>query len=226
MVKKTIVIFGASSEFAREFIKVCYKNNEHLVLISRNNINTNNGVHKQTLVKDYILDLEKIIENIKNLNNCYIVFFNGVIFENRPITFPTPEEIKLTEYVNYFVPFTVTNELNKSLDNVRKYIFISSIAAVTPRRKNYIYGQNKRKLEKEIKKLDLPSSLFIRFGKINTNMSKSHKNPPFVLNPDKAAEILYSKLNSENITYPNFGLFLISLILKITPKKLIDLIGL
>jgi hypothetical protein len=100
------------------------------------------------------------------------------------------------------------------------------MAAVKYRYKNYIYGQNKRKLEKSIQDLNLNSYLIMRFGKVLTRMSEGHKNPPFTLSNTKAATLLMKKINSQGLVYPNFGLFVISIFLTLTPKKVINKLNL
>ena len=49
-------------------------------------------------------------------------------------------------------------------------------------------------------------------------MSKNHSTPPFSLKPERAAEIILNKIHKKGIVYPNFGLFLIALVLYITPS--------
>ena len=61
--------------------------------------------------------------------------------------------------------------------------------------------------------------LFIRFGKIITNMSKDHKDPPFVMTPESAGNFILKNLDSDDY-YPKFQLKIISYILKMTPFKL------
>ena len=99
------------------------------------------------------------------------------------------------------------------------------MAAIKPRYKNFIYGNNKKKLEVSIKKEGV-KYLIIRYGKIFTKMSEGHKTPPFSLSALDAAKILIKKIEKRGVVYPNFGLFLISILIKLTPSKLINLIRL
>ena len=95
------------------------------------------------------------------------------------------------------------------------------MAAIKPRYKNYIYGLSKRKLEESVKYINLPSVLIVRYGKVETKMSKGHKNPPFKLSSEKAASILYTSLNSTGTKYASFGLLCLGKIIKILPMRLI-----
>ena len=224
MVKKNIVIFGASSEFAIEFIKLCNEKNYNLFLISRSQIHKD-LCNNLLIVNDYLKEFDRIKKFLIPIQNKFIYFFNGALYENRPYKYPSIEEIQKTEYVNYFLPLELTKKSKAEIKNINKFIYISSMAAVKPRNKNYIYGQNKKKLEMSIKKEGV-NHLIIRYGKIFTKMSEGHKTPPFSLSASDAAIILNKKTKRRGVVYPNFGLFLISILIKLTPSKLIKLIKL
>lgn len=226
MVDKKIVVIGASSEFASAFIKICNYKNIPLLLISRQNINNISQKNSILKINDYLLDIKIIEDEIKQFGGSYIIFFNGVLFENRPVKEPTIREIELTKEVNFTIPYEITKHLVENTKLNLKFVYISSIAAVVERNKNFIYGSCKRNLEISIKNLKLKNYLFLRFGKIFTKMSIDHATPPFSLQPDDAAYILLNKLNLAGIKYPNLKLFMAALILKIIPKKLIEIIGL
>jgi len=224
LVNKNIVIFGSSSEFAAEFIKLCNKKNLNLFLISRSSIHSD--FKKNVLVvNDYLKEFDKIKNFLIPIENKFVFFFNGVLFENRPNKFPSEEEIKQTEYINFYLPLELTKKLKNEIKQIDKFIYISSMAAIKPRYKNFIYGNNKKKLEVSIKKEGV-KYLIIRYGKIFTKMSEGHKTPPFSLSALDAAKILIKKIEKRGVVYPNFGLFLISILIKLTPSKLINLIRL
>lgn len=224
MVDTKIFIFGASSELAVEFNRKCDEQGIKTVLISRSKIPEifNSEI---IYINDYINEFEIIKKTILNCKNIIVIFFNGALYENRPLKIPTDLEIDLTKVANYTIPYELSKRLQSECDNVKKFIYISSIAAVKLRNKNFIYGKYKRKLEKEIKSLGLTSFVIFRFGKIFTSMSEGHKNPPFSFYPEKAASVILNKINKNNLVYPNFGLFMIAQILKILPKKIINFIG-
>ena len=220
MGKKTYVLIGASSEISLQFIKLCKIKNKDLLLISRisqpqfQNLN-------QLLIKDYLKDKNLIFNKIKELNECIVIFFNGALYENRPVQYPSLKEIKKTEKINFEIPYELTVKLNKECENIKKYVYISSIAAAKLRYKNYIYGSNKKKLENKINEMDLSSFLIIRFGKVFTRMSEGHKTPPFSVSPKIAAELIFKNLGKEGLVYPKLGLKVISMILKVTPSFII-----
>ena len=224
MVNQNIVIFGSSSELATEFINICNKNNLNLFLISRSNVAS--GFKKNVLVvNDYIKEFDKIKKFLVPVENKFVFFFNGALFENRPDKFPSKKEIKQTEYINYYLPLELTKKLKKEIKHIDKFIYISSMAAIKPRFKNFIYGNNKKRLEISIKNEGV-RYLIIRYGKIFTKMSEGHKTPPFSLSAFDAAKILFKKIEKRGVVYPNFGLFLISILIKVTPGKIFNLLKL
>tara|TARA_B100001057_G_C22580050_1_gene844681 strand:- start:84 stop:758 length:675 start_codon:yes stop_codon:yes gene_type:complete len=224
LVKKNIVVFGSSSEFAKEFIKLCNEKNYNLFLISRSQ-NHGDLTKNLLVINDYLREFDKIKKFLIPIENKLVYFFNGALFENRPIKYPSQEEVQQTKYINYYLPLELTKKSKKEIKNIDKFIYISSMAAIKPRYKNFIYGQNKKKLEISIKKEGV-RYLIIRYGKIFTKMSDGHKTPPFSLSAPDAAKILIKKIDKRGVVYPNFGLFLISILIKVTPSKLINLIKL
>jgi hypothetical protein len=223
-VNSTFVLVGASSDIAEQFAKKCREKKDTALLITKNNIEEYKEF-SYLRIKDYLDDYIEIKNEIILLNNVTIIFFNGALYENRPLQHPNNHEIKLTKYINFEIPYSLCKQLNTDIKNINKFVFLSSMAAVKPRYKNYIYGQNKKKLEDKIKKLKLDSYLIIRFGKVHTKMSEGHKTPPFSLEPSDAAEILYKKLNKNKLIYASFGLYVIAILIKLTPYRILNKLG-
>ena len=96
------------------------------------------------------------------------------------------------------------------------------MAAVKPRRKNYIYGLSKRSLEESIKKIKGVDFLIIRFGQIDTNMSKDHKKAPFSYQKDEASSALLKKIERKGLLYANTFLFVVSIFLRLLPSNVIN----
>lgn len=213
---KNFILVGSSSDLANDFINILKNKGENVVTISSSAVS-------DIKVENYITDLNKIVNNLNEMNNLIVIFFNGFLAENRPIKFPTDKEIKNTEYINFSIPYLITEELVSKGINVYKYVYISSIAAIKPRYKNFLYGLAKNKLEDNISKL-VNNYLIFRFGKIQTKMSSTHADVPFTLSSSEAAEIIYNKIDEEKIIYPNFKLKLFSLLLYAIPSKILDFI--
>ena len=82
---------------------------------------------------------------------------------------------------------TITKHLSKS-KKINKFIYISSMAAVKFRYKNYYYGFSKKILEESVKAIHGIKFLIIRYGQIHTNVIWTY-NRPFFFDPEKASEI-------------------------------------
>lgn len=211
-----ILVFGANSEISHHFVAYCETKGHEMFLITRdaNSYSTNSN---KLIVEDYLAEKEQIKNFVKNLENPVVVFFNGALFENRPSKIPTQKEVEQTYYINFTVPFELYRFLEESI-SVNRFVFISSMAAVRLRNKNFEYGKSKQYLENNLLGKSKDNILIIRFGKIFTAMSRDHKTPPFSMSPNKAAIKIYNNLDKKNIVYGNLGLNLISKLIKIIPS--------
>ena len=218
---KEFIIIGASSELGIELANVLKKENNLVFGISRNDIKPN--YYSETLiVSDYINDFERIKNFINKLNKPTLIFMNGYLKENRPDLEPDSNEIKNTIDANYLVPFTLTNEILKNNLKISKFIFLSSMSAIKPRLKNFIYGLSKQSLEKSIQILLEQNFILFRFGMIETNMSKNHKKAPFTISKHEAANLIFKNIYKKGIVYPLFGLRLIGIVMNILPLRLLN----
>ncbi len=220
MVKKNLVLFGANSEFAKAFSNLAKEQGHSIFGISRSYID-NLDINNQLKIDQNYENLNEIEKFISNIDDPYIIFFNGFLAENRDIYFPTNKEIEKTLKINYLLPLKITNQLIK-VTNINKFIYISTMAAVKPRRKNYIYGLSKRSLEESVKKIRDINFLIIRFGQIETNMSKDHKKAPFSYQKDEASSALLKKIERTGLLYANSFLFMMSIFLRLLPSLVIN----
>jgi len=214
--KKVFVLIGASSELSESFQIILNNNKKDYITISRSS-------NSDIFIENYIKDVKKIIKEITNYDNLYIIFFNGYLAENRPIEIPNDDDLIMTDYINFTIPYSLTKKFIESDLNISKFVYISSMAAIKPRNKNYIYGLSKSKLEKSLPKI-IENYLIFRFGKIDTKMSESHGNVPFSLSQNEAANIIFNKIESNKIVYPSLKLKVISLIIFLMPMRVIDFI--
>jgi len=215
---KNIVLLGSSSELASEFTNINSSNN--IFQISSTGVDLKNS--NNLLINNYIDDAEDIVNFISKINSPILIFFNGYLKENRPTQEPSFEQISKTIEANYFVPYTVTNKLLENNVSIKKFIFISSFAATKVRYKNFIYGYSKKLLEESIKSLKIENFLIIRFGKVNTSLSKGHKNTVFDLSKNQAAKFIHSNFERKSgIIYSSKFLYFISRIFLITPNYLL-----
>ena len=214
---KELVLIGSSSEVAEELNKKIEDNK-----FKTHTISSKVNSKPTLLINDYFEDYEKISTYISKLKNPYVIFFNGYLRENRPNYYPTMGEIFETFKINFRTPLFLTLKIDKNNKNT-KFIYISTIASVKPREKNYIYGISKSLLEKSVSGLEV-DYLFLRFGKIKTKMSEKHSDPPFTLNKSEAASLILKSLDKEGIAYPKFGLKLVGSLIKIFPSNVLNFI--
>jgi len=215
---KEIVLIGSSSELGGEFLKKIEVQSGY----KAHTVSSKLDSKANLIVNEYLDDSEQISDYISNLNNPYVIFFNGYLKENRPKYYPNIREALETFKINFRVPLSLTIDIAKNNKNV-KFVYISTIAAIKSREKNFIYGLSKALLEKNIKERNL-SYLILRFGKIRTQMSEGHSNPPFTLNRSEAASLIIKFIEKEGVLYPTIGLRMMAIFIMLMPTKLLDLI--
>ena len=216
MESNNYILIGSSSELSKNFVDI--SKNRNIYTVSSKKLSSNNHLH----VQDYFDEVDKIISFSQEVENPTIVFFNGFLAENRPSQIPTIEDINQTVKINYLMPLFLSDILNSKI-NIKKFVYISSFAAIKPRNKNFIYAQSKKLLEKTIISMELNDYLFIRFGKINTKFSAGHKNSIFDLDVKSAAEALSKSIDTKNgIVYPNLLTKFLSIIFYALPTRIIN----
>lgn len=220
MNNSSYVLIGSSSALSKGFVNLSLE--KRIYTVSTKDFSSDS--HLQ--VSDYINDIDLIASFISKINNPTVIFFNGFMAENRPKQYPTIEEINKTLKINYVVPLFLTREIDERI-NVKKFVYMSSFAAIKPRNKNFIYGQSKRLLEETISSLNIKSYLFFRFGKINTNFSIGHNTSIFDLEVNQAAKAITKHIDKKSgIIYPNTLTKLLSILFYMIPLKIIDKLGL
>jgi short-subunit dehydrogenase len=217
---KNFILIGANSELATSFAEELKLNKFNIYGASRKVV-PYLSEKNQIQLEDYIENYKDLLNFIKNIEEPYIVFFNGFLAENRPKYFPSYPEITQTIQSNFLVPMELTNIINSQM-KVKKFIYISSMAAIKPRYKNYIYGLSKKNLEEFVKKSNNFIYLIVRYGQIKTRMSLGHNEPPFTLTKDKASKKLIKIVQKKGIVYPTKSLLFISIVMRILPIKLIE----
>jgi nucleoside-diphosphate-sugar epimerase len=220
MVSKNFILFGANSELATTFAEEIVLSNHKVYGISRSVVPYLDEKN-QIQIKNYIDYSDKLHDFIKKIDEPYLIFFNGYLAENRPKYLPNQLEIEKTIYANYLTPLNLTNKIFNN-HNVKKFVYISSIAAVKPRLKNYIYGLSKKSLEESISRIHSLNYLIIRFGQIETSMSETHNTPPFTLTKKEASKKMIKLLPKKGLQYASVQLLLASILIKLLPTKLLD----
>ena len=134
MNNSSYVLIGSSSALSKGFVNLSLE--KRIYTVSTKDFSSDS--HLQ--VSDYINDIDLIASFISKINNPTVIFFNGFMAENRPKQYPTIEEINKTLKINYVVPLFLTREIDERI-NVKKFVYMSSFAAIKPRNKNFIYTE-------------------------------------------------------------------------------------
>ena len=121
-----------------EFSKLLNTNEINQVLITSNeNLNLQNN--ESLLVNDYLSDVQKIADFLKNYDNLVIIFFNGYLAENRDLKIPSHEEIEKTQKINFLIPYFLNLKKRKKFTprtrkfiKIWKYSGIKGVAFITP----------------------------------------------------------------------------------------------
>jgi len=213
---KNLILIGASSEIAQQVIYESRNKNLEIFKISKS-ISGDKTLH----IEDYIQNSDKIIDFINNIKDPYIIFFNGYLKENRPLEYPDLEEVNNTININFVIPHVLTQKIISNA-NYKKLIYISTVAAIKPRYKNYIYGLSKKMLESSIVEFNKKNITIFRFGKVKTKMSETHADPVFTISSNQAARVIVNNLDKKTVVYSSFGIRVVSYILKILPLGLIN----
>jgi short-subunit dehydrogenase len=218
---KNIVLFGASSEIALELGAILLEKNIYTIGIS-SQANQETKYNSYLKVQDYVGSVDAVISHLKRFDNMCVIFMNGYLKENRPYEYPTAEQIRNTIQGNLTAPIYLTKKLIEENLDIKKFVYISSISSIKFRYKNYIYGISKKYLEEISSRLIPEKHLILRFGMVETRMSKNHKKAPYTLSKNKAAEIIFHNLDKTGTVSPILGLKIVSFIIKIVPSKLLD----
>ena len=107
---KIFVLIGSSSELSNSFKEILLRKNEKFISISR-------AKDANITVKDYFLESEEIVKKLKAYKNLNIIFFNGYLAENRPFQIPNHNDVVKTDYINFTVPYSLTEKfISNDLD--------------------------------------------------------------------------------------------------------------
>jgi hypothetical protein len=215
-----IVLIGANSEFAISYAEYLDNNSIDYYQVARKKM-SNRNMNKQLIVKNYSDEIEEIINFLRGIDNLEIYFFHGFLAENRPHYYPSNHEMRKTIEINYSIPYEITMAIHNNL-KVKKFIYISSMASVRPRFKNFIYGLSKQNLENTVKQINNLNYLIVRFGQIHTSMSKDHNIAPFSLSKQEASRRLFQIRNFNGLKYATKSLLITSTIVRVLPRKIID----
>jgi len=234
MKKKSILILGSLSDIAKSIAHKFAKNNYDLLLAARNiselKLQTNDLKLRYNINVDYYeFDILKIEDHLSFINNLRLVpdivlcavGYMGKQIDNEENQVMRSQVIR----TNFEGPTNIISEFANIFEKRGNgmIVGISSVAGERGRKSNYIYGSAKASLERNIKEEGL-DFLFLRFGKIMTEMSSDHNDPPFTLSKSEAAILIRKLINRKGVIYPTTGLKVMGFIITLLPSKILDFI--
>ncbi len=223
---KKILVIGANSDIAKEFIKISISKNLYLYLALRDNKYSSKFISELSLdqksnYKVLEIDLEKniLFENyINDLDKSIdmIIFFSGY-YEK-----PEVNHQKIS-VVNFLGPKNFILKLIKKKEfvNLNKIICLTSIAGDREPNYNQSYSRSKRDISNFLKKLNKSekkiSFIDIKPGYVKTKMTHNLKlNKLLISKPQYVAKNIYLSLDTtKNEIYIPFYWKIIMLVYKL-----------
>tara|TARA_Y100000590_G_C15654696_1_gene990173 strand:+ start:825 stop:1550 length:726 start_codon:yes stop_codon:yes gene_type:complete len=234
---KKIVIYGGTSLISIELIKKFSEETDEFLVISRNNLKLkekineidSNIIKKIKLIQIDLLDLEKNIEFINNLNDH---FYDGIIFVigetgDPDLEFENYNKCLENYKINLLHPVIVLNTFVKKLKKNSFICVFTSMAGIRGRALRLFYCSAKSGLisylsglRQKLQKENIQVTNVIA-GYMKTEKFKYNVNKFLISSPNKVAKIVHKGIiNKKDNIYTSYLWFLISIILKIIPEKI------
>jgi len=232
------LIFGATCEIGIGLIKeIINKDDDPSFIISSSSedrlksleeLLDQRNINYRTLILDFNkFDIEKILF-LKDLKINYIYFFSAFTeLENGKVSY---EYLVKSLNINSTSILKITNFLLETIkENVYSVNFISSIAAGTNKKRNYIYSSSKIMVEHYFKSLMHYfeySKPYIKIYRLGILSNKNQKNKFLSTKCELVSKFLYKCQNSKKSKMYYFPrkwsllIFIISLIPKFLMKKI------
>jgi len=225
---KNVLIIGANSDIAREFINLIIDKTDSMLLLSRSGKklvqlkDSLSEVHKEKIsIFSYDGSLDSI-DGSFDFNLEFDLIFNaaGSIAE----TNVDIGSFKSSINSNFSVPFYLMYQLSKNMTS-GAIVSISSIAGDRGRMKNIMYSATKSAMTSAMSGLRQKLSntkiqvITVIPGYVKTKMTAGHKMPSILTSsPARIAKLCLNGIKSrKNIIYPTEW-FLISIILRLIPE--------
>ncbi|MBL6693306.1 MAG: SDR family NAD(P)-dependent oxidoreductase [SAR86 cluster bacterium] len=225
---KNVLIIGANSDIAREFIYLIIDKTDSMLLLSRSNeklIQFKDSLTENHQGKISIFSYDGSLESIDdsfNFTQEFDLIFNAAGSNNE--TNVDIESFKSSINSNFSAPFYLTYRLSKTMTS-GTVVSISSIAGDRGRMKNILYGATKSAMTSAMSGLRQKlansnvSVITVIPGYVRTKMTEGHKMPKILTSsPSRIAKLCLNGIKSrKNIIYPIEWL-LISVILRLIPE--------
>ena len=225
---KNVLIIGANSDIAKEFITLIIDKTASMLLLSRSSeklIQFKDSLSEVQQEKISIFSYDGSLESLEdsfNFTQEFDLIFNaaGSITE----TNVDSESFKSSINSNFSAPFYLIYRLSKNMTS-GTVLSISSIAGERGRMKNIIYSATKSAMTSAMSGLRQKLSntniqvITVIPGYVRTKMTEGHKMPNILTSsPARIAKLCLNGIRSrKNIVYPTEW-FLISIILRLIPE--------
>ena len=225
---KNVLIIGANSDIAREFINLIIDKTDSMLLLSRSSKklvqfkdSLSEAHQKKISIFTYDGSLESLDDSF-NFTQEFDLIFNAA--GSNTDTKSNTESFKNIISSNLSAPFYLMYRLSKNMTS-GTVISISSIAGNRGRMKNIMYGATKSAMTSAMSGLRQKLSnkkiqvITIIPGYVRTKMTEGHKMPNILTSsPGRIAKLCLNGIKSrKNIIYPTEW-FLISIILRLIPE--------
>ncbi len=245
---KNILIFGATSGIAFEIAKIYGTSDNNLFLFGRNEntlsllkneiINNSRNVKIELFkfdaekYRDIESNIKKITAEIKIID--IIIISHAVMPEFFIRDYEYQKESNLID-INIKSSLFIINQIIKNIktNDIKKIVFLSSVAGERGRSSNYVYGASKAFMNTYLQGLqnilyrENIKIINIKLGPVNTNLSKNSRNDFLKIEPSYAAKkIVHSiKINQQEVFIPFFWKY-IMFIIKIIPNFIFNRLSL
>ncbi len=227
---KTIALVGASSEIGNAVVRsLGVETLKSLFIFGRDSTLVDSYQSQGIDTQFFQLDVEKkdfhknLQENLNSLGpiDLAILALGYLPQENKD---SEPNFVLQSMLINATGSSVVLScFVNKMLNqHSGKILYISSVASMRPRIKNFTYGASKKAvdffvqgLQSKYRKSNLKISL-VRPGYVYTKMSKNFKPAPFAIKSDKVAQLAIKGLQKQKevIYAPSVLFFLMNLVIR------------
>ena len=225
---KNVLIIGANSDIAREFIHLIIDKTDSMLLLSRSSeklIHFKDSLAEIQQGKISIFSYDGSLESIDDsfdFSQEFDLIFNAA--GSNADTKGNTESFKNIISSNFSTPFYLMYRLSKNMTS-GTVLSISSIAGDRGRMKNIMYSATKSAmtsamsgLRQKLAHLNI-SVITVIPGYVRTKMTEGHKMPSILTStPVRIAKLCLNGIKSrKNIIYPTEW-FLISIILRLIPE--------
>ena len=231
-----ILVLGGKSDIANSIlVKLPIAMNAEIILCGRNMASNE---YSRPLVNHQIQNLEidfsdtelaiDLVEDLFKSSDIDLVIFAFGLLGDEALQLER-NVLREVSMVNFFSQAQLLGAVYKKLATQMhgQILYISSVAAVRPRRRNFVYGASKAGVDffaRGLQKLSKGDNVFItilRPGFVHTKMTLNLPAAPFSTDRDTVSKIaVMGLLKKKKVVYAPRILFLVMFLLKSLPERI------